>query len=110
MGYINLEIGKVKEEYKNYSLTHLVLQCIDFIEEKSDLEELCHDVSLYILKINSVLYTPKFHCELAGEGIGYSSGALKRMYRRQPISMKISTTNFEPLVKLSVDGVLKEMV
>ena len=76
-----------------------------FLEQKTDLEQLCDEISAEFPNFVSVLFTPKFHCELAGESIEYSWGVSKRYYRRQPITMKRSTVNFERLVKDSIDKV-----
>ena len=86
-------------------LAYLLSQCKDYIEQKTDLEQLCDEISADIPNFVSVLFTPKSHCELAGKGIEYSWGASKRYYRRQSITMKRSTLNFEKLVKNSVNKV-----
>ena len=67
----------IKEDKKEYSLTHLISQCDDFKNEITDLEHLCIEVSKDSLNKSYILFTPKFHCELAGEGIEYSWGASK---------------------------------
>ena len=41
---------------------------------------------------------PKFHCELAGEGIEYAWGVMKRIYRKQPMKVKRSSKGFQSLV------------
>jgi hypothetical protein len=33
----------------------------------------------------SILFTPKYHCELAGEDIEYCWGAMKRIFRKLPL-------------------------
>jgi hypothetical protein len=39
-------------------------------------------------------HTPKCHCEMAGEGIEYSSGCAKNAYSTKPISDKgVNETN-----------------
>lgn len=52
---------------------------------------------------------PKFHCELAGEGLEYSWGASKRIYCRNPLGAKRSVVNFEKLVKKSLGKVTKSI-
>ena len=49
------------------------------------------------------------HLELAGEGIEYSWGASKRVYRKQPIMKKKSVKNFESLVTSSLNSVTIKM-
>jgi hypothetical protein len=46
-----------------------------------------------------VLLTPKFHAELAGEGVVYSWAHSKAYYRRMPLSRKRGRDNFKQLVK-----------
>ena len=42
--------------------------------------------------------TPKFHAELAGEGIEYNWAHAKSYYRRVPVSRKEGRENFKALV------------
>ena len=67
---------------KQYSLSYLLSQCEDFKNEKKDIEYLCKEMGINSLCCIGILFTPKFHCELAGEGIEYSWGAAKRFYRQ----------------------------
>jgi hypothetical protein len=63
-----------------------------------------------ILKIFSVtvliLVTPKFHCELAGEGIEYDWGLSKREYRSLPHESKKGKANFLESLKQSLMKVI----
>jgi hypothetical protein len=43
--------------------------------------------------------TPKFHAELAGEGVEYNWAHAKAYYRRVPVSRKRGRENFKELVK-----------
>ena len=52
--------------------------------------------------------TPKYHCELAGEGIEYSWGFAKLRYRRVPLEGKNSATKFRACVAESLDAISKE--
>jgi hypothetical protein len=47
----------------------------------------------------TVLLTPKFHAELAGEGVEYCWAHAKSHYRRMPVSSKRGRENFKLLVK-----------
>jgi hypothetical protein len=47
----------------------------------------------------TVELTPKFHAELAGEGVEYSWAHAKAFYRRVPVSKKKGRENFKQLVK-----------
>jgi hypothetical protein len=70
------EDGKLKEASRQYALSYLLQQCTDFKNEKSNLEHLAAELSRRDKTI-SILFTPKYHCELAGEGIEYCWGAAK---------------------------------
>ena len=47
----------------------------------------------------TVQLTPKYHAELAGEGVEYSWAHAKAFYRRVPVSKKKGRENFKQLVK-----------
>jgi hypothetical protein len=70
------EDGKLKEASRQYALSYLLQQCMDFKNEKSDLEHLTAELSGRDTTI-SILFTPQYHCEPAGEGIKYCWGAAK---------------------------------
>jgi hypothetical protein len=72
------EDGKLKEASQQYALSYLLKQCTDFKEEKSDLEHLATELSGHDTTI-SILFMPKYHCKLAGEGIEYCWGAAKQI-------------------------------
>ena len=77
----------MKEASQQYALSYLLQQCSDFKDEKPDLEHLATEISGGDTTI-LILFTPKYHCELAGEGIEYCWGAAKRMYRKLPLNQK----------------------
>lgn len=78
---------------KEYSLTHSMLgECSDFANELSQLEYVCSECGV------EALITTKYHAEYAGEGIEYSWGAAKALYRRYPIYSKQGKENFLDLV------------
>jgi hypothetical protein len=60
--------GKLKEASQQYALSHHVQQFTNFKDEKSDLEHLATELSGCDTTM-SILFIPKYHCELAGEGI-----------------------------------------
>jgi hypothetical protein len=68
--------GKLKEASRQYALSYLLQQCTNFKDEKSDLEHLATELSGRDTII-SILFTPKYHCKLAGEGIEYCWGTAK---------------------------------
>jgi hypothetical protein len=100
--------GKLKEASQQYALSYLLQQCADFKDEKSDLEHLATELSGRDTTI-SILFNPKYHCELAGEGIEYCWGAAKRMYRKLPLNQKKSWESFRKSVAVCLSKVNIEM-
>ena len=66
------------------------------MEEETALEHLATQLGA------TVRLTPKFHAELAGEGIEYCWAVAKGYYRRMPLSRKMGRENFKQLVKESI--------
>jgi hypothetical protein len=90
-----------------YSLCSLLGKCKDFKEEETDLQFLGTQLGV------TVLLTPKFHTELAGEGVKYSWAHSKAHYRRMPLSRKRGRENFKQLVKdctCPVNVLTKQMI
>jgi len=87
----------------------LLSQYVDFKTEKTDLENLCIQLGTNIGIKSTILYTPKFHCKLAGEGIEYAWGAATWFYRRTPLNKKRTVAGFETLVHSSIDSVNPKM-
>jgi hypothetical protein len=75
------------------SLHELMSSCADFENEATLLQTKGQEMGVLIDR------TPKCHCELAGEGIEYSWGCAKNMYRRQPLKTKRSVDKFRATVK-----------
>jgi hypothetical protein len=67
--------------------------CINFKEEKFDLEHLATELSGRDATI-LIIFTPKYHCELAGEGIKYCWGTAKRIYQKLPLKDRRSWESF----------------
>jgi hypothetical protein len=76
-----------------YSMKRLLSQCLDFAGELTALEELGQQLGLLIDR------TPKFHAEMAGEGITFSWACSKGSYRCQPLSKKRGRDSFKALVR-----------
>jgi hypothetical protein len=62
------ENGDLKESMKPFILTFLLSQCPDFANEISDLQHLASELSDEV-QTTTIELTPKYHCEIAGEGI-----------------------------------------
>ena len=84
--------GGVVEGAANWSLKYLMASCLDFAEEMTALQHVGHTLGV------SVLITPKFHAEMAGEGIEYSWGVAKSVYRKMPLHSKKGKASFKLLV------------
>jgi hypothetical protein len=76
-----------------YSLRYLLAECKDFKEEETALQYLGSQLGV------RVQLTPKFHAELAGEGVEYCWAQAKSYYRRVPVSRKRGRENFKQLVR-----------
>ncbi|KAG7351778.1 hypothetical protein IV203_007826 [Nitzschia inconspicua] len=74
------------------SLRSIVGQCTDFQNELTHLQVMANELTV------QVMFTPKFHAEMAGEGIEYSWGFAKGSYRRKPLQKKRKRSDFEDLV------------
>jgi hypothetical protein len=85
--------GAVLEGAEDWSLKCLMASCLDFAEEMTALQHVGSELGV------SVIITPKFHAELAGEGIEYSWGVTKGVYQRKPLHSKRSKESFKGLVQ-----------
>jgi hypothetical protein len=74
------------------SLTHIMVSCTNFQNKMSQLEFVCHELG------GKVFITTKYHAKYADEGIEYSSGLSKAMYKKIPLSSKRGKQNFDALV------------
>ncbi|KAI2488984.1 hypothetical protein MHU86_25613 [Fragilaria crotonensis] len=84
--------GDVLEGVEEWSLRVLMASCLDFAEEVTALQHVGNELGV------RVIISPKFHAELAGEGIEYSWGVTKGLYRRKPLNSKRSKEAFKALV------------
>ena len=83
------ETGQIIE---SSSLKGLMGNCSDFMTEETHLQFLGSQLGV------QVMLTPKFHCELRGEGIEYAWAAAKAIMRMTPIREKKGRANFINLV------------
>ena len=77
----------------HFSLRSILSECKDFKHQEIALQYL--GTQLGVL----VMLTPKFHAELAGEGIEYSWAHAKAYYWRMPIARKRGRESFKQLVR-----------
>lgn len=78
---------------ESWSLKFLMASCLDFAGELTALQHVGKALGV------SVVITPKFHAEMAGEGIEYSWGVSKSIYRKMPLDSKKGKASFKALVK-----------
>jgi hypothetical protein len=91
---------KIKETGKwdtTYSLRRMMAECLDFKNEESSLQYLGRQLGI------RVDHSPKFHAEIAGEGIEYAWGYGKNLYRRKPLVLKKGRDKFKALVRACLD-------
>ena len=91
------------------AIAHLLSQCSDHKNDKTDIKHLCDEMLLHTPQKLSILFTPKYHYELAGKGIEYSSGTSKRLFCRKPLSDKKAYADFIKLVHLCIAYISIEM-
>jgi hypothetical protein len=103
------ENGNVFAQYLPFCLRHLLLECPDFKNEVTALEDLAFRMCLPTSNVE-IMYTPKYHCEIAGEGIEYSWGLAKKKYRHLPLIQKKGIINFKKSVKECVNFVTVDHV
>ena len=53
-------------------------KCSNFIAQKTDIEQLCKEISISYGPSFNIIFTPTFHCKIAGEGIEYSWDVSKK--------------------------------
>jgi hypothetical protein len=58
-----------KHDELDRSLTDMLQNCADFRNEKLAMELLCEELNKLQPSRFILLTTPKFHCEIAGEGV-----------------------------------------
>jgi hypothetical protein len=86
------ENGDIVEGGEQWSLKYLMATCQDFAGELTALQHVGQVLGV------SVLITPKFHAEMAGEGIEYSWAVTKSVYRKMPLESKKGKDSFKALV------------
>jgi hypothetical protein len=74
--------GEILEGAEDWSLKYLMTSCLDFAEEMTALQHVGSQLGV------SVIFTPKFHAKLSGEGVEYSWGISKGVYRLKPLHSK----------------------
>jgi hypothetical protein len=90
--------GDLKTCVAPYVLRHLMKSRLDFVRETTDLQHLAKEVSDENYEV-IVDFTPKYHAEIAGEGVENGWGFSKKILRRLPLERKRDFDDFTHLVK-----------
>ena len=102
--------GKVKadctQKVKDFVLPEILKQCKDFQTEISAMEHLANQHCLPDLDV-TLIFSPKYHCELAGLGIELAWGYSKRFYRRY-LTLEEKKKDFLGCVDKALKSVIKD--
>jgi hypothetical protein len=101
------ESGIIMEQYLPLCMRQLLAECPDFRDEITAMEDLCDNLSTINCKVK-IIYTPKYHCEIAGEGIEYAWGLSKKYYRNLQYAKKRGIVNFRRSIRESIQFVTVE--
>ena len=100
--------GNITDVGRRFNMKYIMSQCSDFKEQETALQNLCREKLSAIHQVNvTVLPTPKYHCELAGEGIEYAWGHMKQKYRNLSLMQKQTKKLFLKSVEESLQSVRK---
>ena len=102
--------GNILPEHRRFVLCSLMKECADFQEEKSAMEMLLDGLSAKSSNDQSIklLVSPKYYCELAGEGVEYVWSMAKRFYQSCALEKKNTKHKFNRVVRAAVEHVSKK--
>ena len=75
------ENGNVLPKYSDFLLRNIMDRCRDFCDEPTAMGRMFDQLSKQKNATITMLISPKYHCEIAGEGIEYNWGICKKHYR-----------------------------
>ena len=84
------------ERDKTKSLEHLMAECNDFKDEYTALQFHAQQLG------TTIICTPKYHAEIAGEGIEYCWGLAKNWFKRLPLKERKTRAQFESRVNEAI--------
>ena len=91
--------------YTKKTLQGLLEKCQDFIEEPSAMEILFRKLSTHNQCNIYLMSSPKYHCEIAGEGIEFVWGLTKKRFRNIPLHDKNCKEKFQDCVKACINHI-----
>ena len=97
-----------KEFYSKKELRKILSSRRDFAEEITALEWIAAEMSDDSCTVQ-VIFSPKYHCEIAGEGIEMCWGFIKKYYRRK-FSLQQKKRHFKHCVKKALHSIPKTTV
>ena len=106
---VNEENG-ILPEHQRFALYSLTSDCADFKEEKSAMKVLLGELSIKSVDNHQkieLFMSPKYHCELAGEGVEYTLWMMKNYFWSLSLEKKNTKAKFENLVRETVGYVSK---
>ena len=86
-------VSELDSEIPEYSLVSMMTKCVDFQEETSQIEYMAAKMGAMVIT------TTKYHSEFAGEGIEYTWGVAKSIYRKLRLECKRTKQDFLDNVK-----------
>ena len=99
--------GKILPQHRCFVLCSLMADCTDFKEDKSAMEVLLHDLSTKSRNNQKIefLVSPKYHCELTGEGVEYVWAVMKKYYCRKPLEEENTKKKFKKVAREAAECV-----
>ena len=95
--------GYIKNDFEAYVLRTLMSNCQDFAKEKSAMEVLLDNLSYKGTSKVELLTSPKYYCELAGDGVEYTWKTMRKYHRSLSLlEMKNTKRKFEACVSSSI--------
>ena len=101
-------MGQILPEEEKYVLRNLMEKCSDFKYEPTAMEYLFTQLSCTNNTAMKLLTSPKYHCEIAGEGIEFSWGLVKKRYRNIQLEETYTKEKFKLCVQKCIATVSKK--
>ena len=97
--------GYILPEFAHYSLRKLMAGCTDFINEPTAMGQLLQTISDNNHTNISLPISPKYHCEIAGEGVEYAWGLSKLAYLQVHVKEKRTKKKFDETVRKCIENI-----
>ena len=99
-------------EDQRFALCSLISNCADFKEEKSAMEVFLQELPFKSHNNQKIelFVSPKYHCELAGEGVEYAWGMMKQYFQSLSLDKKNTKAKFDRVVRETVEYLCKQNI